>query len=836
MKNNKKALLVALLAVSSLASCGNVDGSSSVTTSGSDAIDSSSSTPVEEAKVYTHNTFTTVSPSNWNELTYQDNNDTQIMSYLGSSFFTYDFKFDSDGEIVDGEFEMKYDAATKLEDVTTTYAGNSKYSVPAGATGAYAYKITLREDLKWSDGTPIKAGDFVYTMKEQLDPLSQHYRADSFYNSSLVIHNAKDYVKQGQVFDEVQTSSIFSGVAAAKKAGCKVYLDYNTVNATFDDWFGGTYEQVKAAGFFATYFTIYDASGNATSENFFDKYAFTEDVSRIEVTDEMMADYAACLDWDPNADAEVATLSIVDHYETAAVDFANVGIFVGNTDYEIVLVLDKPLELLKEDGSLSYQAAYNLSSLPLVKKDLFEANKVAPSEGSSLWTSTYNTSVNSTASWGPYKLTSFQAGKEYILERNDNWYGYSTELYDGQYQTTRIVCETIAEYETAFMKFLKGEIDGIGIDVSKAQDYKGSDRAIYTPDDYVGSMQLQSSKEALKTRETEGVNKTILSYVDFRKALSLSINRTEYAQACTTSSLAGYGLFNSMHYYDVENGGVFRNTDPARQVLCDTYGVDASEYPSLEKAEKAITGYDLEQARALVVKAYNEALAAGDIKETDKVVLDFGTAAITEAFSRHVAYIRKSFETLVVGTPLEGRIEVKEKEFGKQWAEDFRSGAYDICLGGWSGAAWDPGYFLLAYLSPAYMYSKAWDTSAQMMTMTVEGVEYTYSLIEWYNALNGIDLYYEDGSAKHPNWSNGAVDNSVRLQIIAALEGQVLTEYYTVPLYNAFSSELLSYKVEYATTTYNTFMGYGGIRYLTYNYSDAEWAAYLANHSLDYKG
>ena len=56
--------------------------------------------------VYTYNDYLTLSPSNWNELTYQDNNDTEIMSYIGSSFFTYDFKFDEYGEIVPGEFEV----------------------------------------------------------------------------------------------------------------------------------------------------------------------------------------------------------------------------------------------------------------------------------------------------------------------------------------------------------------------------------------------------------------------------------------------------------------------------------------------------------------------------------------------------------------------------------------------------------------------------------------------------------------------------------------------------------------------------------------------------------
>ena len=125
--------------------------------------------PVVEP-VYTYNTYLTLSPSNWNELTYQDNNDREIMSYIGSSFFGYDFKFDENGEILPGEFVVTYEAATNLEDVTAQYA--EAWGLPADGK-AQAYKITLREDLKWENGDPIKAEDFVYTMSEQLNPCSR---------------------------------------------------------------------------------------------------------------------------------------------------------------------------------------------------------------------------------------------------------------------------------------------------------------------------------------------------------------------------------------------------------------------------------------------------------------------------------------------------------------------------------------------------------------------------------------------------------------------------------------------------------------------------------------
>ena len=90
-----------------------------------------SSIPDANLKEAQYNTTTSVMPSNWNEFTYADNNDTQIMSYIGSSFFEYDYKFENDEKfnkdgtinkdaIVPGAYTTNYSAATKLEDVTAS--------------------------------------------------------------------------------------------------------------------------------------------------------------------------------------------------------------------------------------------------------------------------------------------------------------------------------------------------------------------------------------------------------------------------------------------------------------------------------------------------------------------------------------------------------------------------------------------------------------------------------------------------------------------------------------------------------------------------------------------
>ncbi len=795
--------------------------------------------PVEDTKEYTYNTYTALSPSNWNELTYQDNNDTQIMSYIGSSFFQYDFKYDANGEIIDGEFEMQFGAATALVDVSKDYIGE-KYNITEGETGR-AYKITLRQDLKWDDGTAIKAEDFVYTMQEQLNPLFQNYRADSFYNGATVIHNAQAYAKQGQ-----------SGLFSANSA-------YSTYSADMDDklifTIGNAVLQNDApvTSYLSQWLTsqlgtVYDTAGatQILNANFFgtdplDAEVLTEmegkTFAEIKANTTYKAQWDKLIGWwqtEPNEELHF----FVAEYTYPEVAWAEVGMFVDPADeYSFILVLEKSLPLLKEDGSLSYQAAYNMSSLPLVKKDLYEACKQEPIAGSELWTTTYNTSKETCASWGPYKLESFQEGKEYVLVRNENWYGYSDSKYEGQYQTTKVVCETIAEWNTAWLKFQKGEIDGIGIDVTIADEYKNSDRAYFTPDDFVASLQLQSSEEGLKKREVPGEDKEILANVKFRKALSLAINREDFAAKTTTSSLKGFGLFNSMHYYDVENGGVYRNTDDAKKVLCEVYGVEYTD-ATLDEAVNSITGYDLIQARKLVDEAVEEQIAAGKMTATDVVRLTGGSGAINETVTRRFNYIFNAWTELVKGTKLEGKLVFDEvKDFQSQWANDFRGGGYDVCMGGWSGAAWDPGYFLLAYLSPDYMYSTAWDTSSQQMTFTMKGVGEngaditdTMSLMDWYNALNGAHAKYD--------FSANALEQSQRLQLIAALEKEVLLMYYSVPLYNSFGASLISHKVDYVTYTYNTFMGYGGVRYMTYNYTDKEWADFLAADSdgiLEYK-
>ena len=71
---------------------------------------------------------------------------------------------------------------------------------------------------------------------------------------------------------------------------------------------------------------------------------------------------------------------------------------------------------------------------------------------------------------------------------------------------------------------------------------------------------------------------------------------------------------------------------------------------------------------------------------------------------------------------------------------------------------------------------------------------------------------------------------------MSKLEKAVLESYQCIPWATETACSLFSHKISYATLNYNIMYGYGGMRLMTYNYNDAEWAAYVKgqNGALNY--
>ena len=803
-----------------------------------------------EIKQAEYNTTTSVMPSNWNEFTYADNNDTQIMSYIGSSFFDYDYKFENDQKfnadgtinkdgIVPGAYTTNYSAATKLEDVTATVDAKWGYTDAQKAEGGYAWKITLRDDLKWDDGTAITAADFEYSMKELLDPAFMNFRANTYYDT-LMIKNSKPYFFQNQEGTYETVASLgYASNQAALDDGKTLYVNL------FNMWGAQGYK---------------DAAGNEAPE-----WATITDETVYSSADGSDAISGKAL-WDGYS--SYTEVGVGAGYDAAIyventnrnVSWDSVGIYAIPEENAIVLCLDKAYSFLKEDGSLSVWAPYYFSSLPVVHKAKYEASKIAPAAGATLWTSNYNSSLETTASWGPYKLVEFEAGSHYKLVKNENWYGWNMEQYKNQYNITAINCRKVEEFSTKWMGFLNGSYDDASLQTENVADYLDS-KYVYFTSTSTGTfgMQLFSDINVLKNSEN---NNGILAIQEFRHAFNLALNRSDIVEKIWPgSAVPCFGLLNVAYYYDIENspeledGGQYRNATIAKEGILRAYGFtqDANgkwsggdlSGLSTEDAYDALTGYNPTLAKQKMQEAIDILLADPEKYGYDAnkdITIVYGSSSDTDKQRFRCSYLQEVLDGLTKGTALEGKIKlVFDASAGAQWAEAFRTGKTQIGFGyGFSGNAFNPFDIIGAFVNPDddLNYHMYWDTSAIDMTLTMPAGDYagagetiTMSIQNWYYCLNG--LAETENQAKTYNWGEGFAPVEARLMILSALEEVTIKESRSVMLIADGGGSFLGAKFAYFSEDEHTFMGFGGIRYMEVMYTDAEWADFVAANGND---
>ena len=795
-----------------------------------------------------YNTTTATMPSNWNEFTYADNNDTQIMSYIGSSFFEYDYKFaddkkyNADGSInkegiVAGAYTTNYSAATKLEDVTKTVDAKWGYTDAQKAEGGYAWKITLRDDLKWDDGTAITAADFEWSMKQLLDPAFMNFRANTYYDT-LMIKNSKVYFFQNQEGTyETIGSQGFASLQAAIDSGKTVYAN------AWNMW--------GAEGYL-------DAEGNECPE----WIALTDETeySNADGSDKVSGkflyeNYAAYLEPGTGYDAAVYVIN-----ENRDVAWDSVGIYAVEGENAIVLCLDKAYSFLKEDGSLSVWAPYYFSSLPVVHKEKYEACKIAPADGATLWTSNYNSSLETTASWGPYKLVEFEAGSHYKLVKNENWYGWNLEQYKNQYNITAINCRKVEEFSTRWMGFLNGDYDDATLQTENVADYLDS-KYVYFTSTSTGTfgMQLYSNLSVLKESEN---NNGILAIQEFRHAFNLALNRSDIVEKIWPgSAVPCFGLLNVAYYYDIENspeladGGQYRNALVAKEGILRAYGFTQDADGkwsggdlaglSTEDAYDALTGYNPTLAKEKMQAAIDKLLANPEeygYDATKDITLVYGASTDTDKQRFRASYLQEVLDGLAAGTALEDKIKVVfDASAGAQWAEAFRSGATQIGFGyGFSGNAFNPFDIIGAFVNPddSLNYHMYWDTTSIPMTLTMPAGDYagagetiTMSIQNWYFCLNG--LAETENQPQTYNWGEGFAPVEARLMILSALEEVTIKESRSVMLIADGGGSFLGAKFSYFSEDEHTFMGFGGLRYMEVNYTDDEWKAFVAQNNND---
>ena len=854
MKKIISILLVAALLLTSVIGCnGGTEESSTTETSSKTEVSSNAeeSSKVEEVvpSVYTYTDSVSTLATNWNPHTYQTTDDAYPADFLRTGL--YGFIFNDELHPVEGKDDfagyviIPEMAASMPVDVTEAVkAAHPEYNIPESATAGYAYTIDLNPNATWEDGTPITADTYVYSMKKLLDVNLMNYRAADYYSADFVLAGAEAYANSGttQYLDNGVNAGYTVDQLTLGDDGVYYSPDGNKmfIGLAFAlDWCGGDTLKDYVDAYGETYFDV---------TNWETLIAMADENGLIPLTDENLALFTPVTTGNEAWGETEADLPNYFVYEKsyAEVEYdGTVGLFKSG-DYQITIVFAKSLQ--------GFNLLYNLSGNWIVYEDLYES---CLKEDNGVWTSTYNTSVETTMSYGPYKMTEYQADKSMRFERNENWYGYTDgqhtyvdpvdgETYD-MYMTDVIDTQVVSEAATRKLMFLQGQLMTYGLQSEDFATYRNSEYVHVTPSETIFFLIFNGHMEAIQGREAnEGFDQTqydleTMTLQSFRKAFAVTYDKELFCSTISPARSGGYGIIGEMYIYDPDTGAKYRDTDQAKQALCDFYSVDVTQYASLDEAVDSITGYDPVAAKTLFTQAYDESLAAGYITDADgdgkcdqMIQIEYCMSSDSDFMTQTIDYLNEKLNEVLVGTPFEGKISViKSALYGNDWSNKIREGLADTVLAGWSGSALNPFSLTDLYTNPAKQYDAEWfDAAGTDMTLTVAGQEVTMNLKQWSDALNGTTVTVNEVEY---NFGEGNLDIEERLTILAAIEGQILQTYNYIPMMQNASMALLTQKAYYVIEDYNAVMGRGGIAYLKYNYDDAAWAEYVTSQGGELK-
>lgn len=800
----------------------------------------------QDPKKYTLRDTIGAGPTNFNPHTWETDADNYLAPYTEMGLV--DTTIAKDGV----NFEWVYEMATSVTDVTAEYLADpekvAKWEIDTEKeTAGKVYRIALNPAAKWANGEAINADTYVESMKALLDPKMRNYRANTYYDGSAAVKNAYLYYSaESPIYKPVvpaygeEEAPDYSFDISKKEV--YINLDVAMTVATY------SYAQLKSLGFI-TDDESYGALKEAANAYGYIKVTDKNKAQVLSITDQYLSAFGMSI----YTDAEKTKVNENLFKEFL---FYNTGEFAASYDWSNVGLLkvdDYTIDYVVEGTEEEFYFLTSLTSNWIVYLPLYNQLK---SQVGELATTKYGTSVDTYMSYGPYKLVSYEKDKQIKMTRNENWYGWTDGQHVGQFQTTDIVADIISDDSTLEGLFLSGKIDSLSLNSSQLANYRNSENLLKTDQTYTFRFVFASDLTALKGLEAKynnGKNLQVLSYDDFRKAISLSLNRTEFAAQATGGYKPAYSLYNSIYYYNVAEDpeSIYRRTDEAKQAIVDLYGIEYGAdktYKTLDDAYKAITGYDVESAKALFQSVYKQAVKDGRYTDGQEILIHCdatGAKSLSEDDIAQQRLLNQYVAAATKGTGFEGKISFEFRTNTADRYADITAGKVEMIRGAWGGAAFYPFSAIRCYVGVEYQKgieniheSCGWDPRAVKLSLTYDfdgdGNDETweYDLEQWSVLINGGGKLARTGDKVY----TAVTDAKAKLYIMSQLEKTVLSAYQCIPFASQTVCSLFSHKIRYATLNYNVMYGYGGLRLMTYNYTDMEWDNYVKsqNNKLSY--
>ena len=598
----------------------------------------------DDGDTYTYRISVGELPTSWNR--HRDGGDGAelLLGYTTDTLYKYEYNEDFTGFTVVPSMAEDYP-----DDVSGEYAGS--YGIEDGETGR-AYRIRLRAGLRYDTGDAITADDFESSARLLLGD-SESVLAETFFD----IVGAEDYFYGGRyvlrafISDDADSGEYVDDGEFTESDGI---LYYDGMKLLLDMNDGGGWSVLSLRDYADAHYLDGEDAGAAYEK----LSAAARDDGIVEMTRELVDALRICI-------------AALDGYESVDAARDEMGEYA-DVEFEEMLFLGREYEKLDYEGNVGLFAE-SPHSLVLVfseprANDFWLLDRLATDLGL-VYGPVYErcvgvneAGVETYAGFGPYKLNVYAQGSRAMLERNEFWHGYGEDEYiEGTYMTDRVEITVAPDSERRLSMFLTGQLDECALEPSQARMYLGGSYtsriekapvwiAALNPDLATLS---ELEKNAAPTQAGREVNKTILTIPEFRRALSLSIDRDGFVRTLSPTSSPATGLFSRATVARPDLGVAYRDTDEGRGAL--------SFYP-----DGAVDGFDTNAARALFDDAYetvvSEGLLSADAASSGdwEVQITIGKPTNDEYWTRGIEFLSDCWADAVVGTKFEGRLVIRE--------------------------------------------------------------------------------------------------------------------------------------------------------------------------------
>ena len=761
-------------------------------------------------KRYTYNISIDDMPADYNPHTLEKNEGNPVDLYCQMGLV-------DEAADVNGKFVWNYEMAESITDITGSFADKEKYGIQDNETGR-VWQIKLNKAATWEDGKAINADTYLSSMKFMLDSKMKNTGAYVYCDetkSDIAMYNAKYYYNndlKGQPIYALIYDKDLKNYAVAMEDTGNMYI--SLVHPTP---FWGYSLKDAYNGYGKEYFTSADGTDyysvieKAVGENEYmlvneEILAALQGICKI-VGDGHKEEFMEMLYYKKGAYEEVS--------------FDNVGL-VKVDDYTLNYITAKSVS---EDKFLK-----GMTRNWIVDEELYSSTIL---DENGLTKTNYGKDIANYKSYGPYKLVKVEEDK-LVMERNENWYGYSDSKHEGQFQTTDIVAKLVGDATTKEQLFIEGKLDELVLNDALVNTYNNSQYKYTVIDTCTYRWIFATDFDklvALEKNLNDGTNKLVLSYDGFRRALSYAIDREKLCEVSTPSFEPAIGLLSDGYHLDDYGykDSKYRDTVEAKKALVGFYGLVYGENEKLKnlgEAYDSLTGYDVEKAMEMFKVVYDKAISDGNYKAGQLIKLRCMVSSNKELTKWEKAEEKAINEMLAIatkGTGFEGKLSIEYVCGADNRYNDCIEGNIEMIKGAWAGNLVSPyvtiGMYTLDEYAGKVQESCGFDPASEILGISydfdgngeVETANKTYR--EWTLALNDANQY--------------ANDEKIKLVILTNLEIGILSQYQCIPLNTETSSRLISHKINYGFKDYNIMYEYGGIRYITYNYDDDSFKDYL---------